>query len=168
MVNKTSKQDNKVDRNSAQQYKKKQTYQTTRGKKKEKYKSGKFLEAALNSKCCARKCLAVLSAGTIQECLRGFWERTEESQRAFIIDYLHFAGVPCENRTIRYEYRVNGQNVCQKAWRMCYGISTGRYVRIPGVKGRQTGPTLNLTNLIYPIITLKKKKLWDIFSDFFS
>lgn len=78
----------------------------------EKFNSGNFLEAALKTQCCARKCLTVLSSGTIQELLRGFWERTEEEQRAFIIDYLHFAYVPDMIIELKDKTCVRKHGVC--------------------------------------------------------
>lgn len=77
--------------------------------------------------CCSKRCFTtVLAFEDVEECLNLFWEKTEEEQRAFILDYLYFYNISKDGGKPLYEYKVKGKGVCQEAWKRCYGISNGR------------------------------------------
>ena len=96
--------------------------------KQHRFTSSSHVNKLLSGKqCCNSKCLSsVLTCEEIEECLSVFWGKTEEEQRAFILDYFFFNKNMKDNGKFSYEYKVNGKGVCQAAWKKCYGISNGR------------------------------------------
>ena len=96
--------------------------------KKQRFTSSSHVNQLLSGKqCCNSNCLSsVLTCEEVEECLSVFWDKTEEEQRAFILDYLFFNKHFKDSGKFLYEYKVNGKRVCQAAWKKCYGISNGR------------------------------------------
>lgn len=97
-------------------------------RRQHRFTSSSHVNKLLSGKqCCNSECLScLLSREEIEECLSVFWDKTEEEQRAFILDYLFFNKNLTDNGKFSYGYRVNGKGVGQAAWKKCYGISNGR------------------------------------------
>lgn len=99
-----------------------------RATKRSRFTGGSYQRKILTGKqCCARNCLTtILTPEEIEGCLKLFWEKTEEEQRAFIFNYFFITKVQADNGRSSYEYKINGKRACQEAWKRCYGISNGR------------------------------------------
>lgn len=52
----------------------------------------------------------------VEEYLSVFWEKKEEEQRAFILDYLLLNKNTMDCGKFFCEYKVNGETVCQEVW----------------------------------------------------
>ena len=71
----------------------------------------------------------VLTSEEIEGILKLFWNKLEEEQRGFILDFLFLNQMETEaGKRQRYNYNIKGKTVCQEAWKLCYRISNGRRV----------------------------------------
>ena len=78
-----------------------------------RFTSSSYVNQLLSGKqCCSKNCLTtVLACEEIEECLNLFWEKMEEEQRAFILDYLYFNKSIEDSGKVSYQYKVNGEKV---------------------------------------------------------
>ena len=76
----------------------------------------------LSMNCCKNNCLKFLSPSDI-ECVR---EKLETEQTQLVIDYLNNHS----NKDGKVLHSIAGRQVCEKCWRLVYGIRYNRYQAI--------------------------------------
>lgn len=82
----------------------------------------------LQKGCCKKEkekercCIANISfAGTIYRLRKWFWNKKEEEQNQFILDFLE-----CQKYLKYVSYSIDNETVCLEAWRFCYAIGKTR------------------------------------------
>lgn len=74
-------------------------------------------------RCCPKNCLSeLLSEGEVTILRDRFWQRDEEAQRSYILQYFEMF----LNHDGALEFNLKGQVICRNAWLTALKISNGR------------------------------------------
>lgn len=100
---------------------------TKENMKKSKVNYAKVEKEVKLGNCCHKKCIRrKLSISDVYETRQMFFDKSQEQQRAYLINFFQISQRSKNGRTV-YAHYVNGKEVCQKAWIFSHGMAYGRY-----------------------------------------
>lgn len=86
------------------------------------------IENALKDfKCCSRNCIhLILTKADILKSRVEFLEMDSDSQTQWLLNFFQLCLKKRGEARDVYHYRIEGKEICQKAWIFSYGMSYGR------------------------------------------
>lgn len=82
-----------------------------------------------SKECCLKHCLRDIKLDGIKKAREVFWVKSALERKDWILHNMQSFFNPENKRNVHYVYQFNNKcfNLCQKAWRLLYGIPTNTY-----------------------------------------